>query len=221
MRYLFIHSPLLGPGSWGRVAERIGGLVPDLRSFVSADPPRWRAFVDLAVEGAPDGPCVAVVGHSGAGALLPAVVDRLAPDRPAIVFVDAVLPPAEGSFAVTPAMRLFLEARSEQGVLDPWSAWWDDEVLARTLQVPALRAAIESEEPRVPLSFYDEAIPVPTSWSERPCGYVRLSAAYDSELSHAQVLGWPTAGVDGSHLEMLTHPEAVVAAIRTVMDQLG
>ncbi len=55
---------------------------------------RWRALVDTAVAAAwkLSGP-IAAIGHSGAGAFLPAIGQRIGQPRGLLVFVDAVIPP--------------------------------------------------------------------------------------------------------------------------------
>ena len=70
------------------------------------------------------------------------------------------------------------------------------------------------------MSFYDEAIPVPDGWTEQPCGYVRLSPAYNSELEEANARGWIIASLDRSHLATVTHPADVLNIIQAVLDQL-
>ena len=194
--------------------------MPDLRTFVDADPPRWRAFVDLAVaDGSPGEGCV-VVGHSGAGAFLPAIADRLPQGFAAIVFVDAVLPPTEGGFSTDPSMRRALEERTEGRLLRPWTTWWDSGVVERILPDRELRSLIEDEQPMVPISVYDEVIPMPDRWSQLSCAYLRLSSAYDDELSEARARGWPAIALQRSHLAMMTHSDDVAAAIQALCGRI-
>jgi hypothetical protein len=81
-RFVLVHSPLVGASSWQLVAARLRGdgsdvIVPSLAGLASAPPPRWRFAVD-AVAGAVRGSAaVVLVGHSGAGPLLPAIVGGL------------------------------------------------------------------------------------------------------------------------------------------------
>jgi hypothetical protein len=94
MDFLLVHSPLVGPTTWRWVAAALsaaghGAVVPDLRS--SAVTGRPRSFVGEAVSSTPsDWSKPVVVGHSGAGFLLPSIVERL--DAVHAVFVDAGLP---------------------------------------------------------------------------------------------------------------------------------
>ena len=53
--FLLIHSPLLGPSCWGpfgTVASNAGHAIaiPDLTSASTAEPPRWEALVEAAVD---------------------------------------------------------------------------------------------------------------------------------------------------------------------------
>jgi hypothetical protein len=43
-------------------------------------------------------------------------------------------------------------------------------------------------------AFYDHEIAVPPRWSEQPCGYVQLSAAYDADDAEAIARGGPPSG---------------------------
>lgn len=80
---LLIHSPLVGPSSWARAADVLLSrgsevAVPDLTRVTESSPPWWRMLVDTAVAATADlAPPIVVVGHSGAGAFLPAIGERL------------------------------------------------------------------------------------------------------------------------------------------------
>ncbi len=214
MRYVFVHSPLLGPSTWRSVAALLRGDVPDLRPFTAAEPPLWRSYVDLAAHGQPAGEELVVVGHSGAGPMLPALAHVLSAE--ATVFVDAVVPPAGGVYTTPENLRRLIDQHADGAWLRPWTTWWTEDVLHRNLPDPTLRAVIESEQPRVPLGFYDEAIPMPNAWSDRACGYVMLSAAYAADADDAEWRGWPVERLDFGHLATLTHPELAAAAIEGV-----
>jgi pimeloyl-ACP methyl ester carboxylesterase len=81
MELLLVHSPLVGPTTWSWVATALSAaghdaIVPDLRSSALTGQPL--EFVDQAVSSTPSdwsGPLV--VGHSGAGFLLPSIADSL------------------------------------------------------------------------------------------------------------------------------------------------
>jgi Alpha/beta hydrolase family len=222
---VLLHSPLVGVESWGRLPEALGrGGVAVVAVAVDGDerPPFAERYVDQAVEGvlaAPDGtgPLV-LVGHSGAGPLLAAVGERLrAAGRPCAgyLFCDAGLPQDGASrlelLAVEdPAMAEAFRAELEQGGRFPE---WGDADLAPLVPDPGARAALlGSLRPRG-LAFFTEPLPAAAGWPDAPCGYLRLSAAYDGWAAEAAARGWPTAGLDAGHFHPLVDPDGVAAAL--------
>lgn len=223
--WLLVHSPLLGPSSWGPVEARLAArdrpvVVPDLTVVADASPPAWRRLVEAAVAAAVTlPPPVAVVGHSGAGAFLPAIGGRIGDRLGALVFVDAVVPPPAGAHQTSSALSRLLDDHTVDGRLRPWLDWWPEETVRRLLPAAADRSALRSDLPRLPRGFYDEAVPVPRSWSTWRCAYVRLSPAYQDEFAEAAARGWASRAVDGDHLSPYTDPGRVIAAIEGLLAQ--
>lgn len=221
--FLLVHSPLVGPSSWTRVAAALRArgrdvVVPDLTG-VAARRERWGDwFVDAAVAGCDrwDGDVV-VVGHSGAGVFLPHVADRLADRCAATIFVDAVVPAATGEHRTSASLLAKLDEVDDDGVLRPWLTWWPDEDVSRLLPDADDRAALSADMPRLPRAFYDEPVAVPDGWIARPNGYLQLSPAYDGDRARAEEHGWPTARLDATHLSTFTAPADVAAAIETIL----
>lgn len=220
---LLVHSPLLGPSSWAATAGVLAGrgyvvVTPDLTTAVTADPPRAPRFVADAVAGASDlpGP-VAVVGHSGAGAFLPAIGAALGDRLGALVFVDAVVPPRHGVHETSARLRALLDEQTTDGVLRRWLDWWPAATLAELLPGAVDRELLGADLPRVPRAFYDEAVPVPDGWSAWPCAYLRLSAAYDAESEDAVERGWLRGELDLDHLAIHTRPGAVADALTSMV----
>jgi hypothetical protein len=184
-------------------------VVPDLRPAV--DPPagwydRAAARAAQALAGTAAGPVV--VAHSGAGVVLPVVADRVG--AAAAVFVDAVLPGEPTS----ERLRGFLAGLpSTGGRLPRWSDWWGPDAMAELVPDPGLRARIEADQPRLPLAFYDERVPVPPSWPPARVGYLQLSPAYDAQAAGAAAQGWPVRIRPGEHLDLATHPAEIAAEI--------
>ncbi len=98
--FVLIHSPLVGPLTWSLVA---GGLrrrglevvVPVLDDDDGSGIPYWRqhiASAAAAVASLPEDRALVLVGHSGAGPLLPAVGESCCRHVGAYLFVDAALP---------------------------------------------------------------------------------------------------------------------------------
>lgn len=223
---LLVHSPLVGPSSWTSSAQlmRSQGFevrVPDLTGVAQAPPPRWETFVGSAVEAADAlGPEIAVVGHSGAGALLPAIAGRLEGRVASLVFVDAVIPPPEGVHEAPARMHALLDEQTVDGHLRRWLEWWPDEVVDALVPDAEERAALLADMPSLPRSFYDESIPVPDGWTEERCAYLKLSDGYDAEYAEAGQRGWPRTELAADHLAIHTQPSRVVTAIQALIEQL-
>ena len=187
--------------------------VPDLRTAV-ASPDTFREAASIAAAGVD-----VVIGHSGAGAFLPAIADGT--DVPTIIFVDAIVPDASDVFTPSRQLVELLDTvPTVDGLLAPWNEWWPPELMARLVPDPTQRRRIESEIPRVPRSFFDAAVALPPEWWTRPAGYLRLSPAYDDELARAADWGWPTAELPGRHLDTCAAPAAVAASIWHLIEQL-
>jgi hypothetical protein len=219
--YLLVHSPVVGPLSWSRVAEvleRKGRrtAVPSLLGVQDSPPPHWRWCADRLVDAVGrEETALVLVGHSGAGPLLPIVGTEVAVDVRAYVFVDATIPERTGSTPLIPAELLqVLEALAVDGTVPKWSRWWDDQDAMRGL-VPdeALRARLEDELPSLPLTYFKESIPVPEGWPDAACGYLRFSAVYERDEREAASRGWRTQNVPGEHFHTVVDPEAVASAI--------
>jgi hypothetical protein len=229
---VLLHSPLVGVESWGRLPEALGrGGVAAVAVAVDGDdrPPFAERYVGEAVDGmlanpARAGPLV-LVGHSGAGPLLAAVGAGLrAAGRPCAgyLFCDAGLPRDGASrlelLAVEdPAMAEAFRAELERGGRFPG---WGDTDLAPLVPDPAARAALlGSLRPRG-LAFFTEPLPAAAGWPDAPCGFLRLSAAYDGWAAQAAARGWPTAGLDAGHFHPLVDPDGVAAALLGLLAQM-
>lgn len=179
-------------------------------------------FVDAAIRSASGvEDRIVLVGHSGAGVFLPLIADGLGPSLHSLVFVDARLPPEHGEHGADERLRALLDAHADdEGRLPPWIDWWPDEVIDRILPDPGVRAALRADMPHLHRSFYDEPVTMPRRWSVAPCGYLKLSAAYEAEYQEAGKRRWPRAAIDGHHLSMVTDGDAVLDAIEAVVSDL-
>lgn len=221
---VLVHSPFLGPASLRPLADALAGyghpaVLLDLRPSVVAPPVHQvlvGAFADAIGDASLSGPVV-LVGHSGAGPLLPAFADALDEGVAGLVFVDAGLPTPGRSWRDTVPRELYLELRdrSRDGQLPRWHLWFPD---ALSTLDPSLREEVAEEEPEVPLAFLKEARP-DVEWPG-PAGYVRLSSPYDPDLAAAQALGWPAISLDSHHLAPAADPGPVAEAILRVLTQV-
>jgi hypothetical protein len=194
--------------------------------FASSGPPFVSAYLEAAERSlesvATDRPVI-LAGHSNAGLFLPAIAASLAPRRVSLVFADASIPEPEGPAApVAPAEFLGdLRGMAVDGVLPRWSDWWPAEDLSALYPDSETRALVGAEEPNLPLVFYEETVPIPSSWAERPCAYLLFSAGYEAEAQRARDYGWPLRAVRGEHLHMLVDPHGVAGALEELAVELA
>ena len=78
---------------------------------------------------------------------------------------------------------------------------------------PQTRLTVSAEQPRLPLSYYEQQIPVPGGWDNRPCGYLLFGPPYDRMAQEARERGWDVEQVPGRHLHQLVDPDTVAARI--------
>jgi hypothetical protein len=222
---VLVHSPFLGPASLRPLADAVAGfghpaVLLDLRPSVVSAPVHQvlvGAFADAIGDASLSGPLV-LIGHSGAGPLLPAFADVLDEDVVGLVFVDAGLPTPGRSWRSTVSVELYNQLRdvSRDGQLPRWHHWFSPDPLASL--DPELRAEIADEAPEVPLAFLKEARP-DVEWPG-PAGYVLLSDAYLADFEQARTLGWPVARLESHHLAPTADPEPVAEAILRVLGEM-
>src|ERR671938_1387108 len=98
--FVLIHSPLVGPLTWSRVADALrrrgyGAMAPTLQYDERAERPYWQQYADSVAQALASIPAereLVLVAHSGAGVLLPAIREALGRPVAAYVFVDAGIP---------------------------------------------------------------------------------------------------------------------------------
>jgi len=223
MTIVLIHSPLVGPLTWSPVAGELSRrgipvVVPILSQDDGDERPYWRQHVDGVVQAlAPlshDQPLV-LVGHSGAGLLLPAVREVSGQPVAAYVFVDAGIP--EDGKSRLDLLGIELPEAAEQ--LRPLLAAgerfprWRDEELAAVIPDRTLRQGMLAELRPQSLRFFEEPIPVFSGWPDAPCAYLQFTPGYDVPAGLARREGWATAKMEGEHFHMLVDPAAVADAL--------
>lgn len=218
MRFVLLHSPLLGPSSWRATAAALAGRghaveTPAWPRLSAVGEPFYGRLAD-GLAAAIEGPEPAVlVAHSGAGALLPALAARLRTPARGAIFADAILPHPGASWFDTapPELRTQLRAGAEGGRLPPWDRWWPPGALERLVPDETARAALTAELEPLPADYFEEA--APDERLDVPGAYLQLSGAYDDEARLAGRQGWPVVRLPLNHLAILTRPEAVSLAI--------
>jgi len=228
------HSPLTGPAAWGRLPDVLryrGHSVTVVSVTDDTDPPYAGGYVARAAlqvaEWAPAGP-VHLVGHSGAGYLLPQLGTARRAARRAVagyVFLDAGVPHGRSA---TRASLLRGEDPSFADVLDDVLAHggafptWSEDDLREDVPDDALRAAlVASLRPRR-ADFFSEPLPFPDDWPDAPCGVLQLSGSYGTTARVARSRGWPvvSAELPGAHFAACADPDGVADALAELLRQL-
>jgi len=217
VKFALFHSPLVGPATWRWAADLLvasghDAVVPDLRGAAATGDPH--VMIAAAVAAIPPGWSTPVlVGHSGFGSILPSVAERLGGQSPRMVFVDAGLPPCEGSATPSADFLDHLRGLAVDGVLPRWSTWWGEGVMEALVPRLDRRVELESEMPEIPLAFFESAIHVPEGWCHAGGSFVLLSAPYRDDAERASKLGWPMVQRLGGHLDIASDPDRIVSAI--------
>ncbi len=214
-----VHSPLLGTLTWTRTAAALSGqgvriCLPELRDQAASRLPFWQQHAQSAAQALSaqiGGDPLVLVGHSGAGALLPAIRQALGRPVAGYVFVDAGLP-VDGqsrleTFGAEEAdFRQFLASGGR------FPAWTPADLQAIGLDAAAAEALAADQRPRG-LPFFDEPIPVFPGWPDAPGACLLFTEAYRRDAVRARALGWPVGEMPAGHFHMLVEPEAVAAAL--------
>lgn len=216
--FVLIHSPLVGSVTWSWVADELHerghrAVTPSIAAGALAG--NWQTCVQLAVEQAQTDPDAILVGHSGAGPLLPSIAAEMS-QRPAqLVFVDAGLPPTRGEARVVPDnFAEHLRALADDGLLPVWSDWFGPGVVDSLILDAERRAAVLANLPRLPLSYFDARIAMPQGWSAAAQGaYVLLSEMYRPDADEAASRGWPVIETLGGHLDLINRPAELAEAL--------
>jgi hypothetical protein len=219
--FVLVHSPVTGPSTWRWVAADLVAhghrvFVPEVSAIST-----WPEFADAVAAQARQLSDAVLVGHSGAGPLLPQIAARI--DAGPLIFVDADIPPETGRASLMPAEILAeLRTKAVDGLLPPWSQWFGPAAMAELVPDAERRAAMAAELPRLPLAYFETTVPVPAGWTAAGGGYVLLSAeAYGAQAARAVARGWPVVRLPGGHLDVATRPEPIAAAIVEIAARLA
>ena len=226
--FVLVASPLVGPLGWQWVSEELATqghrvCIPEL-ARPDSSPPIWRAHVDAITRAIRDEQDVLLVGHSGAGRLIPLVADALDRSTPCM-FIDALLPLGPDQHPDDPPdpddwFLAHVRSLAVDGVLPPWSEWWGTEVWKSLVPDPSRRAELGAALPRVTLASVEEEPSPPVRWSG-PAAYLRFSEMYRAEADDAQGRGWIVDKLVGEHLHMTVDPAGVARSLVALAERLG
>ena len=228
---VLIHSQLVGAAMWRPVAhelhrEKYEVAVPVLQDTEEARVAYWQQHaesVQRALSAVPVDRRLVLVGHSGAGPLLPVIRRSLRQQIAAYMFVDAGIPQPGAS-------RLDLIAAESADWFQSFHAFlvaggrfpdWRDEDLAEEIPDQQLRYSLLAElQPRA-LPFWEEPIPVFDGWPDASCAYLQFSAAYNEPAAKARDRGWLYYHLPGGHFLPLVDPQAVARTLSSILHDLG
>lgn len=232
---VLLHSPLVTAATWGRLPDELcalGGHVVVPAVSADDDPPYAAGYVAHAaqqLEAAGLRTPLVLVGHSGAGPLLPQLGASQRAARRSIgayVFLDAGLPRAGADrldlLAVEDAgMAAAFRAELEGGARFPS---WDVADLVDGLPDAAdRRTVVTGMRPRG-LDFFTERLPHPDDWPDAPCGYLRTSDAYVAWARLADLRGWTVAthraGELRGHFAALSDPIGLAESLADIVTRL-
>jgi len=216
--FVLVHGTLVGPSTWSPVADELRSrghdvIVPHLTDAGRDEGCFWRRHASCVAEAAGEGDPVVVAGHSATGAILPAVVEALARPVVAVIFVDAQLPPPDGSSRAEVASERLRERLVDVLASDGTYPHWTDDDWQDDLPEPETRTLVFAELQPKPRRYFEEPLHVPADWERLPGAYLLLSDAYAGAAERAQALGWPFRELGGGHFAIMRQPEAVAGAL--------
>ncbi len=229
--FVLVHSPSVGPATWRPVAERLASaghqaLVPSLLEVGDGGPPYWPrvvAAVRAGLAGLTESQPVVLVVHSNAGVFAPVLIDGLTHPVASCIFADATVPAATGStpLAGDEFLAFLRGLAGPDGRLPQWTDWWSEEDVAPMFPDDRVRHAVVTEQPRLPLAYYQEQVPVPAGWDRGRGGYLLFSPAYREQADLARMRGWPVRTTEGEHLHQIVDPGTVSLALMDLANSTG
>jgi pimeloyl-ACP methyl ester carboxylesterase len=227
--FALIHSPFVGPLTWKLVAQILESrkhrvIIPEL-SDDKTDSPFWEQHARSAANAINEldihAPCV-LVGHSGAGPLLPNISTLLKDPVAGYIFVDAGIPQPLNRLDM---IRVELPERADEleQFLKTGGRYprWSDADLQNLIPNEILRQQMLKEITPRALPFFTESLPVPEEWDTIPCGYIQFSKGYKVSAEQARKKGWPVIEFQAGHFHMLVEPASAANALVEMTLELG
>lgn len=230
--FLLVHSPLAGASTWMRVADGLRQQGQDaLVAWLddcgdNAALPYWQQHAKSgarAVSGLAADRRLILVGHSGAGPLLPAIARAACRPVAGYLFVDAGLPAGRAGrldLLEQEAPELAAQLRAHLLASGRYPEW-SDEALRASVPDAAIRAQVLSELRPRGLDFWQEPLPEVAGWPDVPCGYLQFTTSYDVPAAQARGLDWPVRRLEGGHFLMMLAPELVAGCLIELAGSAG
>jgi len=228
---VLLHSPFVRASTWGDLPTVLRERGQDVLVVDVDDddhPPyaaRYVARAALQISAADPRAPLALVGHSGAGPLLPQIgyAQRAAHRQvAAYVFLDSRLPRAEANRLdlMHDADDQFAHAVHDELARGGLAPVWTDEDLVGTGLDPAQRAAVIAAARPRGLAFFEEVLPHPGDWPDAPCGYLHTSLDYAKGARVAGLRGFDVASSSGGHFAALAEPAPLADALMDLVTRL-
>lgn len=218
---VFLPSPLLGPSVWRPVARILADRGWHTAICTVPKPVlKTGDVIDAFLAALPAGRDVVLVPHSNAGVYVPELVVQ----RPVVaaVFVDAILPPSSGRIPLAPSafLDVLREKAEDDGLLPPWTSWWDEADAAALFPNAESRARVEQDQQRLPLSYFTEARDITQGWDKLPGAYLAFGDTYAADRDAAAQRGWAVRTLPAGHLRQLQDPDQVADMFHALLDEI-
>jgi len=220
---VLLPSPLLGPSVWKPVVHALAtNGWTTMPCSAPTSPHTGREVLDSFLAQLPTDQGLILVAHSNAGAYIPILSTQRS--VAGAVFVDALLPPPRGDLPLAPPAFLnFLRQKVDAGgVLPVWTDWWEESDVAALFPDNETRHRIEREQPRLPMSYFEDQLVIPDGWDEGlPAAYLAFGNTYSRERDDAERRQWPVTTLVGDHLHLVNDPIQVATALIDLLKQMG
>jgi hypothetical protein len=232
---VLVHSPLIGPASWGAVPATFGALgidvvTVDVRPASNGDPPGTfisQASVAIGAALSAGTERVLLVGQHEAGPLLPhlgAAQQAAGRAVTGYVLLNALLPKPYGARGANSMLDLIEAGDSGRAdalrglLLDGvrFPNWQSADLAPLIDDTRYLDAVVADTYPR-DLAWYAAPIPFVGEWPNAPVTYIQSGPECAWEARQAGLRGWQVLGCGGGTFASINEPKQVVAAIDSVV----
>ncbi len=221
--FVFIHSPLVGPFTWQLVQQEmekrgIETIVAALDDAETTSEPYWLQHansVKKEFEKISTDQKIVLVGHSGAGPILPIIRQNTKHTIKAYVFIDAGFPKNNESRLGLMKLqdRRWAENFHQELQKGKQFPTWGEEDLREIIPNKEWRQQLILEIKPRKLPFFIEDIAVDAKWPDAPCIYIKFTSSYDWDMEQASQSGWYIRELNVGHFHMLVDPSGITNEI--------